>query len=408
MDEFYGKKQYLQTDVMTAARERIRKTIAGFPRFYVSVSGGKDSSALVQLVIEEARKQNRLPVPILIVDLEAQYRHTVEFLERICARTDEVQPYWICLPIHLRNGVSQIQTHWLCWDDRVKNLWVRDFPDHVGVIKDPLFLPFFRAGMEFEEFTPLFGDWFADGIPTACFVGIRADESINRFRTIKRQDKRLWNNEPWTTWISDTVCNTYPLYDWRTEDVWIAHGRQKWDYNRVYDLMHLAGLSIHQMRLCQPYGDDQRKGLWLFKILEPETWSKVVNRVQGANFGNRYVELTGNVFGNIKISLPEGHTWKSYAKFLLATMPEPTAIHYRRKIWTFLRWWRKHRKEFNLTHIPDFVDPRIEAKRSLPSWRRICKTLLKNDYWCKTLSFSQTKREMERQLAVITKYMEQL
>ena len=44
------------------------------------------------------------------------------------------------------------------------------------------------------------------------------------------------------------------------------------------------------MRLCQPYGDDQRKGLWLFKMLEPETWSRVVGRVQGANFGNRYVD----------------------------------------------------------------------------------------------------------------------
>lgn len=400
-------KTYLNIDVMTAARQRVRAILQAFPRFYVSVSGGKDSSALVQLVIEEARDLGRLPVPVLIVDLEAQYQHTVDFLSRIAHRP-EVEAYWVCLPIHLRNAVSQIQTHWLCWDDAARDLWVRDYPDHPRVIRDPCALPFFRRGMEFEEFTPAFGHWFAGDAPTACFVGIRADESINRFRTIKRVDKKTWNDAPWTTWISETVCNVYPLYDWRTEDVWIAHGRQGWDYNRVYDLMHLAGLSIHQMRLCQPYGDDQRKGLWLFKILEPETWAKVVNRVQGANFGNRYVELTGNVFGNIRISLPEGHTWKSYAKLLLSTMPEPTAQHYRRKIYTFLRWWRKHRKEFGLTHIPDFIDPKLEAKRALPSWRRIAKTLLKNDYWCKTLSFSQTKREMERQLAVVTKYLNQL
>jgi hypothetical protein len=236
----------------------------------------------------------------------------------------------------------------------------------------------------------------------------RAAESLNRFRTIKNEAKTTWQGLPWTTLVTPSVYNAYPIYDWRTEDVWIAHGRQGWDYNRIYDLMNLAGLTIHQMRLCQPYGDDQRKGLWLFKILEPETWAKVVNRVQGANFGNRYVELSGNVMGNLRIALPQGHTWKSYAKFLLATMPPATAEHYRGKILVFLKWWRKHGKEHGFPRIPDQADARLEAARKAPSWRRICKVLLKNDYWCKGLSFSQTKREMERQLALVAKYMEEL
>jgi len=208
--------------------------------------------------------------------------------------------------------------------------------------------------------------------------------------------------------MSEHVFNAYPIYDWKTEDIWIANGREGWDYNRVYDLMHLAGLSVHQMRLCQPYGDDQRKGLWLFKILEPETWAKVVNRVQGANFGNRYVELSGNVMGNIRINLPPGHTWRSYAHFLLDTMPKPTAAHYRTKIATFLRWWRKNGPAQGYPKVPDTADAKLEAARKAPSWRRICKVLLKNDYWCKGLSFSQTKREMERQLALVAKYMEEL
>ena len=60
-------------------------------------------------------------------------------------------------------------------------------------------------------------------------------------------------------------------------------------YNKLYDLMHGAGLTIHQMRLCQPYGDDQRRGLWLFHLIEPNTWAKVVSRVNGANSGALYV-----------------------------------------------------------------------------------------------------------------------
>jgi predicted phosphoadenosine phosphosulfate sulfurtransferase len=49
-----------------------------------------------------------------------------------------------------------------------------------------------------------------------------------------------------------------------------------------------------------------------------------------------------------------------------------------------------------------------EAKRRAPSWRRICKVLLKNDYWCKGLSFSQTKKALEKQVAMIMKYNEEL
>ena len=401
----YKKKQYTNIDVFTAARRRIEQVYDDFEKVYVSFSGGKDSSALLQLAIEVAREKRRLPVHALIIDLEAQYRHTAEFLQRMAER-DEIQAHWVCLPLHLRNAVSQIQAHWLCWDETEREKWVREFPEHPSVIKDPLLLPWFRRGMEFEEFTPQWGEWFADGVRTCCMVGIRSDESLNRYRTIRREDKQTWRGHSWTTLVTPNVYNAYPIYDWRTEDVWIAHGRQQWDYNRIYDLMHLAGLSVHQMRLCQPYGDDQRKGLWLFKILEPETWSKVVQRVQGANFGNRYVQLSGNVTGNIKITLPDGHTWKSFAKLLLSTMPPPMAAHYRKKIFTFLQWYRKNRHKHEWRHIPDAADPKLEAQRKAPSWRRICKTLLKNDYWCKGLSFAQTKREMERQLDIVSKYME--
>ena len=75
-------------------------------------------------------------------------------------------------------------------------------------------------------------------------------------------------------------------------------------------------------------------------------------------------------------------------------MPEKTAEHYRDKIAVFIQWWRA---KGGIYDIPDEVDPKLEAssagKERQPSWRRICKVLLKNDYWCKGLSFTQTKSE---------------
>jgi predicted phosphoadenosine phosphosulfate sulfurtransferase len=149
--------------------------------------------------------------------------------------------------------------------------------------------------------------------------------------------------------------------------------------------MYLAGLTVHQMRICQPYGDDQRKGLWLYQVIEPDVWGRVVARVNGANQGAMYAHTSGNMSGNIKVSKPDGHTWQSFARLLLSSMPQSASAHYGARIDTFLYWWATK----GVTVIPDEGERKDEAARKVPSWRRICKALLRNDYWCKGLSFSQ-------------------
>ncbi len=395
-------------NVYQAAIERYETIFNEFDRICVSFSNGKDSGVLLNLAIEVARKLDKLPVHVLYIDMEAQYKHAIDYTYRTFDRP-EIFPYWVCLPIHLRNAVSQFQPHWLCWDTDKQDAWVRDMPVHKSVISDESYFPFFQRGMEFEEFVPLFAKWFSQGKKTCSVVGIRSDESLNRYRTIKSETKITYEGKQWTTKLfrdddSSQIYNAYPIYDWHVEDIWTANARFSWDYNRVYDLMYMAGVSLHKQRLCQPYGDDQRQGLYLFKALEPETWAKVVNRVEGANFGNRYTETDKTTLGNYKVNLPPGHTYESYAGFLLETMPPYQAEHYREKINKFLKWWNTEGIEV----IPDKADPKMEALRKAPSWRRICKVLLKNDYWCKGLSFTQTKRDMEKQVEIITKYSDLL
>lgn len=391
-------------NVYEAAVERFEIIFKEFDRVCISFSNGKDSGVLLNLAIEVAKRLDKLPVHAMYIDMEAQYEHAIDYTIKMFDRP-EVKAYWICLPIHLRNAVSQFQSHWLCWDPEAKDAWVRDIPDHSSVITDESYFPFFKRGMEFEEFTPEFAKWFSQGEKTASVIGIRSDESLNRYRTIKSESKITYNNHQWTTKLfredpEQEVYNAYPIYDWHVEDIWTANAKFNWEYNKIYDLMYMAGVSLHKQRLCQPYGDDQRQGLYLFKALEPETWAKIVNRVEGANFGNRYTETDKTTLGNYKVNLPPGHTFESYAKFLLNTMPPYLAEHYQSKIDKFLAWWDKE----GVKIIPDTADPKMEAARKAPSWRRICKVLLKNDYWCKGLSFSQTKRELEKQMEIITKY----
>ena len=187
-------KRFLGMDVYTAARLRLEEVFDSFERVYVSFSGGKDSGVAVQLALEVAREKGRLPLDVLHIDLEAWYAHTAAFVSRIMTRPD-VRPHWICLPLRLRNSVSQLQPHWLCWDPAARSLWVRALPEYPGVIAEEGYFPWFRRGMEFEEFSPLFAEEFAGGRSCACIVAIRSDESLNRFRTIASATKRRWHGK---------------------------------------------------------------------------------------------------------------------------------------------------------------------------------------------------------------------
>jgi predicted phosphoadenosine phosphosulfate sulfurtransferase len=313
---------------------------------------------------------------------------------------DVMDTHWVCLPIALRNAVSVYQPKWMCWDPAAKEAWIRQPPE--SGITDPATFPFFREGMEFEEFVPEFGEWYADGETTACLVGIRSDESLNRFRTIVSMRKRKYGDKQWTSEITPHVFNVYPIYDWRAEDLWTWHAHNPdAPYNRLYDLMAKAGLSLSQMRICQPYGDDQRRGLWLFHVIEPETWSRVVARVNGANGGALYVQEWGNINGYRKITKPPMHTWQSFARVLVNSMPPQMEKVYRDKILLFEKWWSDRGYPQG---IPDEADYQMEAQRLAPSWRRVCKSLLRNDYWCKGLGFTQHKSDAyDRYHAVMNK-----
>jgi predicted phosphoadenosine phosphosulfate sulfurtransferase len=382
-------KYRLDINVFEATRQRIEFTFNEFERYYVSFSAGKDSTVMLHTVMDEARKRN-IKVGVLLVDLEGQYKLTIEHAKSMIEEyKDNIELYWICLPIHLRNAVSVYEPFWKCWDGDKKEDWIRQPPTEA--ITDINYFPFFRDGMEFEEFVPEFGEWYSNGKKTACMVGIRSDESLNRYRTIASRSKERYKDKCFTTKVTDNVYNVYPIYDWRTEDIWTYHYKNPDKrYNQLYELMHKAGLSIHLQRICQPYGDDQRRGLWLFHIIEPETWAKVVARVNGANSGALYINESGSINGYHNIQKPNNHTWKSFSNLFLNSIPDKTKEHYSNKIYTFIKWWEVRGYP---NGIPDEAPHVLESKHLVPSWRRICKSLLRNDYWCKGLNFTQQKTE---------------
>lgn len=397
-------KTYLQKDVLTAAKERVSLVFDQFEEVIVSYSGGKDSAVLLKLARDEAARRGR-KIYALFIDLEAQYESTIEQVERGMLNDPVIEPIWICLPLNLRNAVSVFQPHWACWDQEQKPLWVRPMPQHDCVWNDPVKLPFWRHRMEFEEFIVEFPKWFSQGKSLASLVAIRADESLNRYRAVMRKEdgkKSAWWFEGreirWATVLHPKfqhIVSFYPIYDWRTEDVWRFIAETGIPYARIYDMMYWAGIPLSEQRICQPYGDDQRKGLDLFAKAEPQTWRKVLDRVSGVNFGAIYAgqQMLGYRRGT---GLPKGHTWKSYCFFLLSTVPDVLRERYLSNFAVFLEWWMRN----GYPDIADIYQDETEAlktssRRRLPSWRRLALAVLKNDFACKSLSIGAIKDVFE-------------
>jgi len=303
------KKQSVQTDVLTLARERVRTLYDRFDRVAVSFSGGKDSTVALHVTLDEARLRGRLPLEVVFWDEEAIQPETIEYVARVRALAD-VALRWLCVPVKHRNACSRKHPYWHPWapEDRAK--WCRPLPP--GATTE-------LAGFDRQAIPVCNALVFPpSGGQVALVMGIRAAESLRRYRSVA---KRVTDN-----WLAqDThakhVVLAKPVYDWTTEDVWTAPRALGWDYNRAYDVMTAAGISRHAQRVCPPYGEEPLRGLWQYAQCWPELWEKMVQRVPGAATAGRYCQSPVYAHGERAESPPEGMTWQQAIAAALQKWP---------------------------------------------------------------------------------------
>lgn len=307
-------------NVLEAARERIEYIFDNFENIIVSISGGKDSEVVAHLALTEAVKRGR-KIGLFFLDEEVMYKSTIEMVEYLMGLFPEnTVRYWLQIQFNLANSASLLDSQLRCWAPEKKPVWMHKRSEknvlhrtwsHDTIVHNK------NKGFGFYDALYNFELGFNN---TAFLVGLRADESLNRYRAMVKNPG--FKDVYWSTARDGgTNFTFYPIYDWGFHDVWKYIGDNKLKYHKFYDFAHLKGMNINEIRVSSLTHEQSFKSIQNLPEFEPDTYERLLKRLGGISF----VQETAKDKKMFRVQkLPKNYsTWKEYRDFLLKTHPIP-------------------------------------------------------------------------------------
>lgn len=269
-------RQYLGTEVFEEALNRLVSLMEEGHRLVVSVSGGKDSTVVMELTCIAAQLASYpRPVDVVMRDEEIMFPGTFEYCERVAER-DDLNFHWIIAGQPVINAFNRESPYWWVFDDRHEDLWVRQPPSYAEWIDEKNI-----EAMVVEERFPI--DHEA-GQKLYDVIGLRASESRGRLFGI--YSSKGWLTKPRK---QSGVSKARPIYDWSDADVWKAIHDNKWDYNHAYDTLYRLGVERKKLRIAPPTMN--AAGIPLLKPASqawPQWFDKVCERCPGVRTAAQY------------------------------------------------------------------------------------------------------------------------
>lgn len=306
IDDANKCKVYLPINVLKAAEERISWIFDNFKFISVSVSGGKDSTVLFELTHREAVKRSR-KISVFFLDQEAEYQSSIVIIRKMMARK-LVIPNWYQVPCYMTNSTAYKDDMLYAWDPKKEGHWLRE--------KEDISIKNIIDGV--NRFYPLM-EYVDSNMPenSCSLVGLRSEESLNRFGAVTRNPAIKDIN--WSSKTAGKCVKLYPIYDWTFEDVWTFIGNEKLEYNKVYDWLWVKGRNLTEMRVSNLIHEKSFRCLADLQEFEPETYNKLIKRIGGVHVAARYAR--GSFVYNARKLPSFFKTWKEYRDFLLETYP---------------------------------------------------------------------------------------
>lgn len=315
------KQVYIRDNVKDVAEKRISYIFDEFENIVVSISGGKDSTVLCWMALQEAKRRNR-KIGIFFLDEEVVYQSTIEQVTWLMNLYPEnTVRIWFQFPFKLTNATSLIDSQLICWEPGKHEIWMR--PKISYSIKN---IPWNRDTQTIRDKNKGFGfydvidNFQASKKNTAFLVGLRAIESMNRFRAVAKNPG--YKDCYWCSKIhkSEGSVVFYPLYDWIFSDIWKYIYDNNIRYSRIYDYQFKKGMPQNEIRVSSLIHEKAFKSLVELPEFEPKTYDKLLKRIKGIQIGNLYGKDAKMLRAR---KLPKNYkNWMEYRDFLLATYPD--------------------------------------------------------------------------------------
>lgn len=290
--------------MLHAARERIALIFDMYENITVSVSGGKDSSVLFHLAWQEAVKRQR-SIDVVFIDQEAEYQNTIETIRHISKHTN-IRMRWYQVPFQMTNSVSYEEDYLNCWDGNNIRPFEQDSIRDIGQTET----------LTWETLLPKLESLHVQ--PTAQLIGLRSNESLNRYRAVTKNPGKDGIN-----WSSKTtnpeLINFYPIYDWGFDDVWRFIYEEGIVYNKIYDYQFAKDYQKEKMRVSCLIHERSFECLADLPEFEPETFEWLCQRCKGIDTAMRYAREK-QIYSNERLPT-HYNNWKEYRDFLLNSHP---------------------------------------------------------------------------------------
>lgn len=299
-----SKMVYVDKNVYEAALDRIRWLYDSFPNVGCNISGGKDSTVVMHLALEVARERGRLPLDVLFIDQENEWRAVVEYMRLVRAMPD-VRLHWLQVPMRISNGTSSYDQWLQCWEPGA--VWMREKePDsiHDNVYGTPTFADLFLAWQKRQ---------WPEGM-SSLIAGVRTEESPSRKLGLTVYE--TWGGETWGRKGDGQRFTWYPIYDWRLQDVWHYIAVNDLPYCEIYDRMWQYGVPVHKMRVSSHHHESALNTLFLLQEIEPDTWEIMAERVAGVHSA---MQLQWSAF-RVNELPPMFRSWREYRDHLLQNL----------------------------------------------------------------------------------------